>query len=127
MAGKRVLMIGLDPEVMDFSSPLLARSGATPDSIRAALAAELERLRGLGYEPELLPTDGAETAERVVRERLAAERFDVVVIGAGIRLLPEYFLLFERLINAVREAAPGAPIALNSRPGDTAEAVARWL
>ncbi len=126
MVGKRVLMIGLDPDRLDYQSPMLARSGATPDSIRRSLAAELERLRGVGYEAELLPTDGAETAEQVVRERLAAERFDVVVIGAGIRLLPAYFLLFERLINAVHEAAPGAKIALNNHPGDTAEAVGRW-
>lgn len=124
--GKRVLMIGLDPDRLDYSAPLLARSGATPDSIRRALAAELERLRGLGHEAELLATDGAKTAEQAVRERLAAEQFDVVVIGAGIRRMPAYFLLFERLINAVHEAAPGAKIALNNHPGDTAEAVERW-
>jgi hypothetical protein len=34
------------------------------------------------------------------------------------------FLLFERLINVVHEAAPGARIAFNTSPADTAEAVA---
>jgi hypothetical protein len=35
--------------------------------------------------------------------------------------------LFERVINAVRKAAPNAAIALNTRPEDSAEAAARWL
>jgi hypothetical protein len=35
--------------------------------------------------------------------------------------------LFERVINAVHKAAPGATIAFNTRPEDTADAAARQL
>jgi len=50
-----------------------------------------------------------------------------VVIGGGIRLPPKSLSLFEIVINAVHKAAPKASIAFNTRPEDTAEAVARWL
>ena len=42
-------------------------------------------------------------------------------------LHPSYGLLFETLINAVHKAAPGAAIAFNTRPEDSADAAARWL
>jgi hypothetical protein len=50
-----------------------------------------------------------------------------VVIGAGVRLPPVYFLLFERLINVVHTHAPDARIAFNTKPTDNAEAVQRWI
>jgi hypothetical protein len=49
------------------------------------------------------------------------------VIGGGIRVPAKSLLLFETLINVVRQAAPGASIAFNTRPEDTADAAARWL
>ncbi len=72
-------------------------------------------------------TDAGETAERVVTARLEQEPYDCVVIGAGVRTFPEHFLLFEKLINAVHKSAPTAKICFNTRPGDTAAAVQRWL
>ncbi len=84
-------------------------------------------MKGLGYDAETLLTDLGETAEAVVRKRLRGKRYDCVVIGAGVRTLPEHFLLFERLINLVHEAAPQARIAFNTRPDDIAEAVHRWM
>ena len=36
-------------------------------------------------------------------------------------------LLFEVVINAIRKAAPGAAIAFNTRPDDSADAAARWV
>ena len=38
-----------------------------------------------------------------------------------------HMLLLEVLVNAVHKAAPGAAIAFNTRPEDTADAAARWL
>ena len=47
--------------------------------------------------------------------------------GAGVRLPPRLLSIFEAVINAVREAAPRAAIAFNTRPDDSADAAARWL
>jgi len=43
----------------------------------------------------------------------------VVLIGAGVRLDPKHFLLFERLINATDQHAPGTKICFNTGPTDT--------
>lgn len=125
MADKKVLVIGLDPDFVDFSAPALAGTGVTPEKIRAGLEGDGARLKGLGYQADILWIDDGATAERVLRERLGQERYDGVMIGAGLRTLPPYGLLFEALVNAVHEAAPQARFAFNSNPADTAEAVQR--
>jgi len=60
-------------------------------------------------------------------EQLKSKPFEGVVIGAGVRLPPPNFLLFEKLVNAVHEHAPNAKIIFNTNPNDTAEAIKRWL
>lgn len=127
MADGQVLVIGLDPDFIDFSAPAIAATGVTPEKIRAGLDGDGERLNGLGYRADVLWVDDGDTAEQALRERLGATRYDVVMIGAGIRTLPPYALLFEALVNAVHEAAPQARFAFNSNPADTAEAVQRAL
>jgi hypothetical protein len=67
------------------------------------------------------------TAVPTVQRQLAAQSYDCVVIGAGVRLPPKSLLLFEAIINAVHKAAPAAAIAFNTRPEDSADAAARWL
>jgi hypothetical protein len=50
-----------------------------------------------------------------------------VVIGAGVRLPPRNLALFEVVINTIHKVAPGAAIAFNTRPDDSADAAARGL
>ena len=124
---KNVLIIGFDPEVLDFSSPELAPMNLTAEKIRAGTAAELERLRDAGYEPDGCFVDLGETAVSLVASRLQAKEYGCVVIGAGVRANSRYFLLFEKLLNVVHELAPKARIGFNTKPTDTLEAVRRWL
>jgi hypothetical protein len=119
----QILLIGIEPELVDFSS--------MPDldaaKVAQGLRAQEQRLRDLGFDAAWCLTDLGATAEAVVRTALAAKPYDVVLIGAGIRVLPASFSLFERLINVVHEGAPRAKICFNTRPGDTEEAVLRWI
>jgi hypothetical protein len=62
-----------------------------------------------------------------VERLLGSAHYDCVVIGAGVRLPPKRLALFEAVINAVHKAAPGAVIAFNTHPGDSADAAARCL
>jgi hypothetical protein len=124
---KSVLLVGIDPAMIDFSSPDFAASKLSADLVMSALLAENGRLRNLGYEADMCLTDLGETAERAVKDRLTAKAYDCVVIGAGIRVPPSSFLLFEKLINIVHSNAPQAKLCFNTRPGDTAEAVLRWV
>ena len=125
MTDKKVLVIGLDPDFIDFSAPALAGTGVTAEKIRGGLEGDGAKLNGLGYQADILWVDDGHTAEKVLRERLGQTRYDTVMIGAGIRTLPPYALMFEALVNAVHEAAPQAKFAFNSNPADTAEAVQR--
>jgi hypothetical protein len=122
MRKTQVLVIGLEPSLVDFSS----MPDMNADKVRAGLDADQAKLAALGYDAELCLTDLGETAADVVTRKLSEKPFDCVVIGAGVRTIPTYFLLFERLINVVHQAAPGARICFNTKPSDTAEAVRRW-
>ena len=93
----------------------------------AALKADEATLNSLGYDAQLCLVDPDETAETVVTQRLIETTFDCVMIGAGVRNIPDKFLLFEKLINIVHQHAPATRICFNTRPSDTAEAVQRWL
>ncbi len=119
----KVVLIGWNPAVVDYSK----WPGLTPEKLTAALESDKDKLNGLGYEAELMFIDDADTAYEVVKSNLAAGSFDCVLIGAGVRTVPEHFLVFERLVNAAHESAPGAKICFNTNPGDTAEAVQRWV
>jgi hypothetical protein len=127
MADKKVLVIGLDPDFIDFSAPAIAASGVTAEKIRAGLEGDGAILNGLGYSADILWIDDGGTAQQVLRDRLAQVRYDGVLIGAGLRTLPPYALLFEALVNAVHELAPQAKFAFNSSPADTAQAVQRAI
>ena len=122
----RVLLVGLDPVGLDYSKAPIP--GMTAEILTAALEAENAKLEALGYHTRMLYTDSGKTAEAVVQEALTQDQYDCVLIGAGLRLVPDYFLLFEKLINVVHRHAPASVrISFNTRPNDTAEAVQRWV
>jgi nucleotide-binding universal stress UspA family protein len=121
-----VLIIGQDPDTVDFSDPAIP-PGMSADKVRAGLAAAQKQLADQGLRADLCLTDTGETAEAVVAEQVARTSYDCVVIGAGIRTVPARLLLFEKVINAVHRGAPQAAIAFNTRPDDTAETAQRWL
>jgi len=69
----------------------------------------------------------SEAAGQTVEHHLASANYDCVVIGAGVRLPPQGLEVFEAVVNAVHKCAPGAAIAFNTRPEDSADAAARWM
>ena len=120
---KRVLAIGIEPGNADYSAfPQL-----TPELVRNYIEAQLLRLRGLGYEITSCLVDLDEAAEAAVTSALRDERFDCIVIGAGLREPKERLLLFEKVLNVVHRLAPEAASCFNTAPADTAEAVQRWV
>ena len=122
----RVLLVGYDPETVDFSDPALP-PGMTVEKIRAGVAMALKRFAELGWEGDVGYIRPDETAGPTVERLLATKSYNCVVVGAGVRLPPDRLALFEAVINAVHRAAPAAVIAFNTRPEDSADAAARWL
>jgi len=125
---KSVLIIGLDPALINFSDPAYAAfPGMTAARVVAGVTADQERLKAMGYDARICLTDFGETAEAVVLAQLRQKQFDCIMIGAGVRVIPTHFILFEKLINLVHEHAPQARFCFNTKPTDTAEAVRRWI
>jgi len=122
----RVLLLGYDPDFVDFSDPALP-PGMTVEKVHAGIAIAMKQFAEHGWEADVCFIRPDETAGPTVERQLASSSYDCVVIGAGVRLPPRGLALFEAVINAVRKAAPGAPIAFNTRPDDSAAAAARWL
>ena len=125
---KSVLVIGVQPTLMDFSDrDYAAYPGMDAAKVLAGLKASEDSLTERGYDVQMCLTDFGETAEAVVRDQLEQKQFDCIVIGAGIRTIAGNFLLFEKLINVVHAHAPQAKLCFNTKPTDTTEAVQRWL
>ena len=122
----RVLLLGYDPETVDFSDPALP-PGMTVEKVCAGIAVALRQFAERGWEAEVGFIRPDETAGPTVERQLASKSYDCVVIGAGVRLPSRGLALFEAVINAVHRAAPGAAIAFNTRPDDSADAAGRWL
>jgi len=127
MARTSVLIVGLEPSLINFSDPAYGASGLDAAAVRAGLKADEARLNALGYDAELCLTDFGETAETVLRERLNKKAFDCILVGAGVRLIAQNTTLFEKLVNVAHADAPQAKLCFNTKPTDTAEAVQRCL
>jgi len=122
----RVLLLGLDPATVDFSDPALP-PGMTAEKVHAGIAVAQKQFAERGWEGDVGLIRPDETAGPAVERLLASKIYDCVVVGAGVRLPPRGLALFEVVINSIRKAAPGAAIAFNTRPDDSADAAARWL
>lgn len=124
MGQQRVLQIGMDPSVIDFSP----WPGQDADKLGARIAAAEAALRnaGLDVTRRLVPGD-ADTAESVVRKALQDSRFDAIEIGSGLRTSHEFTEIFERVINTIIAVQPGVPLCFNDSPETTLDAVRRAL
>lgn len=122
----RILLLGLDPETVDFSDPALP-PGMTVEKVHAGIAVALKQFTDRGWRSDVGFIRPDETAGPSVERQLRGTNYDCVVIGGGVRLPPRNLALFEIVIDAIRKAAPGAPIAFNTRPDDSADAAARWV
>jgi hypothetical protein len=123
---KRVLLLGYDPETVDFSDPALP-PGMSVEKVNAGIEVALKQFAERGWQGDVGFIRPDETAGPTVERQLASKSYDCVVIGAGVRLPPRRLEVFEAVLNAVHKAAPHAVIAFNTRPDDSADAAARWL
>lgn len=87
----QVLIVGLQPELIDFSSPEYAAfPGLTAEKVLAGLHAGAASLRALGYDTQICLTDFGATADTVLRNELNQKEYDCVLVGAGVRTVPTF-------------------------------------
>ncbi|MGZ4036901.1 MAG: hypothetical protein ACXVPQ_03680 [Bacteroidia bacterium] len=126
MENKKALIVGIDPYLIDFTSPEFAAfPGLTPQKVEAGIKGSIDQLSQKGFPADLCWTDFGQTAASVLEKKLKQQNFEVVLIGAGIRVPEKNFLLFEQLINVVHAHAAQALICFNTSPADTVQAIER--
>lgn len=118
----KVLMVGWHPDVVDYAK----YPGLTAEKLEGALRADQAALNDQGYDVSIGFIHSGDTATDQVTETLRANRYDIVLIGAGVRRDDDHFLVFEKLINVVHKHAPNAHIAFNTGPTDSDAAIRRW-
>ena len=117
----QVLVIGLDPYRMS--------GGFDPEPVARAIEFGMSNLveHGVGAQSCLFGLDGRDNPEDVVTNALRAQTWECVIIGVGLRKAEAELELFERIVNLVRQNAPGAAIAFNATVPEFYEAAARWI
>ena len=123
---KQILIVGLNPHTIDFSQPGFL-PGLTAEKVLTGLKAERENLKVAGYDSDMHLIDTGVLELSPLAEQLKSKQFDAVMVGAGVRLPPSNFILFEKLINTVHHNAPDTKIIFNTSPHDTAVSIKRWL
>ena len=106
----RVLLLGYDPDTVDFSDPALP-PGMTADKIRAGIAVALKQFAERGWEADVGYIRPDATAGPAVERLLGSKRYDCVVVGGGVRLPSSRLPIFEAVINAIHKVAPAAVAA----------------
>lgn len=124
MNGRKVLLIGLDPSGIDYSKP------ETPPGLNAASAEQgrdtvVRLFEQQGARCDLCELQPAGDPLAKLEGRLANTTYDCFLIGGGLRVPKDTLALFELVIEAIRRLAPNTPIAFNTSPADSVEAVRR--
>jgi hypothetical protein len=122
------IQIGLHPDVIDYGSPEFARfPGLSPEKLQAAHDGNIAQLRRAGFDADGCQVGLGETAVETVRAAISRKRYDAVLIGAGIRLVPGNTLLFEAIVNAVHELLPAARFVFNTDAVTSPDDIRRWF
>jgi hypothetical protein len=102
---KRVLLVGYDPETVDFTDPALP-PGMTVEKVHAGIAVALKQFADRGWESDFGFIRPDETAAPTVRRLLTSKSYDCVVIGAGVRLPPRRLGFFEAVVKCRSSDGP---------------------
>ncbi|MFD4672385.1 hypothetical protein ACFWNN_21835 [Lentzea sp. NPDC058450] len=116
-----VLVIGFDPATIPGFDPAPVAKGIEQGSRQFA---------ELGLAEDLFLIDFAELdgrAQAKLAEKLRARKYDVVVVGGGIRKGPGLLELFQAVVNEVHWHQPEAALAFNDSPGDSPDWVLKAL
>lgn len=121
------IQIGLDPDVIDYSSPDFAQFPAlSVEKLRAANDDNVAALRAAGYRVDNCLIGFGDAGADKARKWLQAKRYDAVLIGAGVRLVASNTLLFEAIVNAAHATQPGCRFVFNYAPTPSADDIRRW-
>lgn len=99
----------------------------TPDQIQAAITADEDRIRDSGIDVTSFQINDADAAAGLqwIENKLRSEKFDGIVIGSGLRLVPSQTALFESAVQLCVKEMKGAILMFNAGPGTNWDTVQR--
>jgi hypothetical protein len=113
--------------VIDHASPDFAQfPGLSREKLRAANDENVAALRAAGYHVDNCLIDFGEAGADKAREWLECNRYDAVLIGAGVRLVAANTLLFESIVNTAHTTQPGCRFVFNLAAKATPDDIRRW-
>lgn len=121
----KALIVGLDPALLEDDPE---NEPVTASRVRQSMDDAVASLRSDGIDAGLFLLEGpTRRAVEYLGETLREQPVDAVMIGAGVRLEPTLSWFLEVMVQAVRQAAPGAELCFNEEPEAMARAVRRVL
>ncbi|HEX3757054.1 MAG TPA: hypothetical protein VHW23_00040 [Kofleriaceae bacterium] len=117
-AHPNILLLGFEPSAVP---------GVDASMVNTAIVIGQQRFQAAGLTAEMCLIKPDATAEPQIVAQLTAKTYACVVIGGGLRKSDEFVELLERVIHLVRQHAPDTPIAFNTNPTTSLDAVQRWL
>lgn len=121
----KILITGLTvhAEIPDYFRQLFG----TPDQIQAAITADENKIRDAGFDITSFQINDADAEAGLewIEDRLGSQQFNGILIGSGLRLIPQQTALFESVVDVCRRASPDARLMFNSGPGTNWETLQR--
>ncbi|KAH6644127.1 hypothetical protein C7974DRAFT_382948 [Boeremia exigua] len=101
----------------------------TPQQIQSAIDLDEQRIREAGVDVTSYQIDDADTAGGLqwLDNKLRSEKFDGIILGSGLRLIPTQTELFENAVNVCRRANPDVRLMFNAGPGTNWDTLQRNL
>ncbi|KOC88168.1 hypothetical protein [Winslowiella iniecta] len=121
-----VLIIGYDPEFVDFNDPGPPQ-GLNKDMIWAGAEKSLQLITGHGWKAVQCMVRPDESAVNDIERALSRDTWSCIVIGGGVRMSQNSVPVFEAILDTIRRVAPDTPIAFNAKPDGSLEAAQRWI
>lgn len=121
----RILMIGIHARALDYSK---LPPGLDEATMTARIEAGFGATTAAGFDAvNCLIGTSPDEAETEIRSAFDGDRFGLVMIGAGIRMIADYTELFERVVNVCSEESPGIAFCFNTSPETTLDALRRHV
>ncbi|KAH8695704.1 hypothetical protein GQ44DRAFT_719454 [Phaeosphaeriaceae sp. PMI808] len=123
--GPKILLAGLrvDANIPEYFRTLYG----TPDEIASKIKADSNRIQEAGYAVTTYYMDDRDpqTGLDWLAAKLSEEKFNGIMIGSGLRLLPPQTAFFEKVMNVVSKLNLGGVLMFNDGPGGNFEAIMR--
>ncbi|KAF3051700.1 hypothetical protein E8E11_011314 [Didymella keratinophila] len=117
-----VLFVGVSAQDPNIDLP----PNVTAQQLDAAINQSVEDLKNAGYQVVLFLPPIMEGINELEKE-LQKNKYDLVLVGLGIRIVAKHTPYFEGIINTVLKYNPGQRFAFNASLESTLEAAQRAL